>query len=154
MITHSIFLLLILTTPAVSTVAQTADQPKADAGQISASNDPAVEILTADLDPSDVATLQNTYLPRLASQIREAWLPLVPAKAKQPQLKQGKVAIVFHLAADGKVSTMRLTTPSGDVSLDRAAWGAITSSSPFPPFPPGMRANALDLRFNFRYNVN
>jgi len=47
---------------------------------------------------------------------------------------------------------MTLTSPSGDVALDRAAWGGITQSGPFPQLPAEFRGDYLALRFHFYYN--
>jgi len=41
---------------------------------------------------------------------------------------------------------------SGDVALDRAAWGAITGSNPFPPLPKEFPGQNLGLLFRFYYN--
>jgi len=38
------------------------------------------------------------------------------------------------------------------VALDRAAYGGITASNPFPPLPSEFRGSYLELRFNFFYN--
>jgi TonB family protein len=67
-------------------------------------------------------------------------------------MKQGKVAIEFAILKDGKVAGMALAGSSGDVSLDRAAWGGITNSNPFPPLPAEFRGQYLALRFRFYYN--
>ena len=53
---------------------------------------------------------------------------------------------------DGKASGMRLDATSGDVALDRAAWGGITNSNPFPPLPQQFGGQYLALRFYFFYN--
>jgi hypothetical protein len=47
---------------------------------------------------------------------------------------------------------MALAGTSGDVSLDRAAWGGITASNPFPPLPKEFGGSYLSLRFRFYYN--
>ncbi len=47
---------------------------------------------------------------------------------------------------------MRLVGQSGDIALDRAAWGGITASNPFPPLPSEFHGNYLALRFHFFYN--
>jgi hypothetical protein len=47
---------------------------------------------------------------------------------------------------------MKITGVSGDVSLDRAAWGGITASNPFAPLPSEYHAPYLALRFRFYYN--
>jgi hypothetical protein len=41
---------------------------------------------------------------------------------------------------------------SGDTALDRAAWGGITASNPFPPLPTDFGGQYLALRFRFYYN--
>ena len=67
-------------------------------------------------------------------------------------MKKGKVSIEFAIMKDGSVAGMRLVSPSGDVSFDRAAWGGITGSNPFPPLPSEFRGKYLALRFHFYYN--
>ncbi len=47
---------------------------------------------------------------------------------------------------------MKLVTSSGDVTLDRAAWGGITASDPFPSLPVEFKGEYLALRFRFFYN--
>ena len=47
---------------------------------------------------------------------------------------------------------MKLVAPSGDVAMDRAAWGGITSSVPFGPLPTEFHGPYLALRFRFYYN--
>jgi TonB family protein len=67
-------------------------------------------------------------------------------------MKKGKVSIEFAITKNGQVAGMRLVSPSGDISLDRAAMGGITSSNPFPPLPSEFRGEYLALRFHFFYN--
>ena len=50
------------------------------------------------------------------------------------------------------VADMRLVASSGDVALDRPAWGSITASNPFPPLPSEFTGPYLALRFRFYYN--
>jgi hypothetical protein len=40
---------------------------------------------------------------------------------------------------------------SGDVALDRPAYGSITASDPFPPLPPEFTGPYLELRIRFYY---
>ena len=47
---------------------------------------------------------------------------------------------------------MVLEGRSGDTSLDRAAWGAITGSS-YPPLPADFKGPFLELRAYFLYNM-
>ncbi len=48
---------------------------------------------------------------------------------------------------------MILEFPSGDVSLDRAAWGGI-KCAPYPPLPKDFKGSFLELRFGFYYNLD
>jgi hypothetical protein len=50
------------------------------------------------------------------------------------------------------VKEMVLKFPSGDVSLDRAAWGGIKFAS-YPPLPKDFKGPYLALRFGFYYNI-
>ena len=47
---------------------------------------------------------------------------------------------------------MRYVSRSGDVALDRAAYGGITASNPFQPLPGEFGGQYLGLRFTFFYN--
>jgi TonB family protein len=67
-------------------------------------------------------------------------------------MKKGKVTIEFAITKNGGVSGMTLVGPSGDISLDRAAWGGITASNPFPPLPTQFPGQYIALRFHFYYN--
>jgi TonB family protein len=92
------------------------------------------------------------YLDRVVDAVRRNWYTLIPEAARAPLLKRGKVAIEFAILPDGKVAGMKITGVSGDVSLDRAAWGGITASNPFAPLPSEYHAPYLALRFRFYYN--
>ena len=94
------------------------------------------------------------YLTRVVHVVRINWYNLIPEIARSPLFKQGKVSIEFAIMPNGSVAGMRLVGPSGDVSLDRAAWGGITGSSPFEPLPHEFHGPYLALRFNFYYNPN
>lgn len=53
---------------------------------------------------------------------------------------------------DGKVAGMKLVKSSGDVALDRAAWGGLVNSMPFPTLPAEFKGDYVLLRFTFAYN--
>ena len=84
--------------------------------------------------------------------VRANWYNIIPEVARPPIMKKGKLSIEFAILKDGKVAGMKLATGSGDVALDRAAWGGITASNPFPPLPQEFGGQYLYLRFNFFYN--
>ena len=92
------------------------------------------------------------YLQRVLHDVKVNWYTLIPESARPPLMKKGKVSIEFAIMKNGTVQGMRLSGPSGDVSLDRAAWGGITNSAPFPGLPSDFRGDYLLLRFNFYYN--
>jgi hypothetical protein len=94
------------------------------------------------------------YLSRVVHVVRINWYNLIPEVARPPLLKKGKVSIEFAIMPNGSVAGMQLVGPSGDVSLDRGAWGGITASNPFEPLPQQFHGPYLALRFNFYYNPN
>ncbi len=92
------------------------------------------------------------YLSRVLDAVRRNWYNLIPEEARPPLLKKGKLSIEFVILPNGKVAGMTLRSPSGDVALDRAAWGGITASVPFAPLPNEFHGPYLALRFHFFYN--
>jgi TonB family protein len=94
------------------------------------------------------------YMQRVIAATYRSWLPLIPESARPPLSRQGKVGIEFRINPDGSVKQMILRFPSGDVALDRAAWGGITGASPYPPLPKDFKGPYLALRFGFYYNIN
>jgi TonB family protein len=92
------------------------------------------------------------YLARVLHDVRMNWYNLIPEVARPPLMKKGKVSIEFAILKDGSIAGMQLDGPSGDVSLDRAAWGGITASNPFPPLPSEFGGQYLQLIFHFYYN--
>jgi TonB family protein len=95
----------------------------------------------------------NPYLQRIVYDTERAWWPIIPEIARPPLNKQGRVLIRFKILKDGSVKEMLLEGPSGDVSLDRAAWGGILGASPFPQLPKEFKGPYLELRFYFLYNI-
>jgi TonB family protein len=102
---------------------------------------------------SDTAGVDfEAYLSRVLQSIRMNWYNLIPEEARAPVFKEGNVSIEFVIMPDGKIAGMKVVGPSGDVELDRAAWGGITASAPFAPLPTEFHGPYLALRFRFRYN--
>jgi TonB family protein len=92
------------------------------------------------------------YLQRVLHDVKMNWYNLIPESARAPLMKKGKVTIEFAILKNGTVAGMRLVSTSGDVALDRGAWGGITGSNPFPPLPGEFGGQYLALRFAFYYN--
>jgi TonB family protein len=92
------------------------------------------------------------YLARVLHDVRENWYRIIPESARAPLMKKGKVSIEFAILKDGQVAGLQIVGTSGDVALDRAAYGGITASKPFPPLPAEFGGQYLALRFHFYYN--
>jgi TonB family protein len=92
------------------------------------------------------------YLQRVLHDVRLNWYNLIPEVARAPIMKKGKVTIEFAILKDGRIASLQTVASSGDVSLDRAAWGGIKGSNPFPPLPGEFGGQYLALRFHFYYN--
>lgn len=89
------------------------------------------------------------YLQDCLSKVRTNWYSLIP---ESDQLKKGRLAIEFSVLKDGRLANMKLASTAGDASLDRAAWGGITLSAPFPALPSAFNGPYLSLRVRFLYN--
>ena len=92
------------------------------------------------------------YLARVLHDVKENWYRIIPESARAPLMKKGKVSIEFAILKDGQVAGLQIVGSSGDVALDRAAYGGITASKPFPPLPAEFGGQYLALRFHFYYN--
>ena len=93
---------------------------------------------------------------RLKVEIYKHWYEVMPPSVFPPTYKKGKLTIEFAILKDGSVAGMKLVADSNDSALDRAAWGGITGSNPFPPLPPDFITNGgqyLSLRCTFMYNM-
>jgi TonB family protein len=93
------------------------------------------------------------YMTRIVKTVRQSWYNVIPPSVYPPVNKQGKVAIEFVIQKDGKVDKMKIDTFSGDLQLDRAAWGSISGSGPFPPLPKEFPGQILKLRLYYFYNL-
>ncbi len=94
----------------------------------------------------------SSYLSRVKQEIYDHWILLIPEAAYPPLRKSGKVMIQFAILKDGSVAALAIQGPSGDVSLDRAAYGGISASNPFPPLPQQFGGQFIGLRCIFYYN--
>ena len=109
----------------------------------------------------DLAVLSDTqgvdfgpYLQKVIRETYRTWYPLIPEEVNPPILKRGQCEIVFTILPNGRLQphAMILTGRSGDVALDRAAWGAIEGAD-YPPLPGEFHGPYLQLRFRFQYNL-
>ena len=96
----------------------------------------------------------NGWLQRWHRETMHTWDPLIPDEVNPPILKSGMVAIRFKVLPNGRLmdGSLVLEGRSGDVALDRAAWGALTGSN-YPPLPRDFHGPYLELRAFFLYNM-
>jgi TonB family protein len=92
------------------------------------------------------------YLQKLKQAVQQHWDPLIPPSAMRPELKSGMAVIRFAVIRDGRVVNTRVEQSSGDVALDRAAYGALIYSSPLPVLPLAFKGDVLQIRARFFYN--
>jgi TonB family protein len=92
-----------------------------------AHGDPSSSAATAQIE---LEVLNNTqgvdlrsYLQTVEKIIKIKWYNLIPESARPPIMKRGQVVIEFAILKDGKIAGMKLVSGSGDVALDRGAWG-------------------------------
>ncbi len=96
----------------------------------------------------------NSWLQHWHRETERTWDPLIPDEVNPPILKSGMVAIRFKVLPSGRLmdGSLVLEGRSGDVALDRAAWGALTGSN-YPPLPRDFHGPYLELRAYFLYNM-
>ncbi len=96
----------------------------------------------------------NSWLARWHWETERTWDPLIPDEVNPPIYKSGMVAVRFKVLPNGRLmdNSLVLEGRSGDVALDRAAWGALTGSN-YPPLPRDFHGPYLELRAYFLYNM-
>ena len=95
----------------------------------------------------------SVYLTRLTATVRRNWYALMPESARLGD--KGKVVLRLQVQKDG---TLPGQNPTVEVSsskkpLDRAAVGAIRSSTPFEHLPEAFPGPNIELRITFLYNL-
>ena len=96
----------------------------------------------------------SAWLQRWHHETQRTWDPLIPDSVNPPINRSGMVAIRFKVLPNGRLmeGSLVLEGRSGDVALDRAAWGALTGSN-YPPLPHDFHGPYLELRAYFLYNM-
>ena len=92
------------------------------------------------------------YMKSLRFTVQAHWNALIPEVALPPTSKSGTVTIELAVMKNGQVRGMKVVKSSGDLQLDRAAWGGITEAIPLPTLPSEFKGDYLKLRCNFIYN--
>jgi hypothetical protein len=97
----------------------------------------------------------NSYVRQTVIETEHTWGPLIPDSILPPLNRSGTVQIRFKILPNGRVmeGSMFLEGRSGDVAIDRSAWGAITGSN-YPPLPKEFHGPYLELRYLFLCNTD
>jgi len=93
----------------------------------------------------------NPYLSRVLHVVKQNWYTLMSESVSS---RKGKVVLEFSILKSGSVAGLKIISSSGDVLLDRPAFGSITASNPFPPLPKEFPGPYLGLSFTYYYNLN
>jgi TonB family protein len=92
------------------------------------------------------------YVIVMKEKINKRWVELMPKAALPPEMKSGVVILKFSILHNGKVMGLTVEEPSGDKSLDQAAFDALADSSPLPALPESFKGTYLSIRSHFSYN--
>lgn len=95
----------------------------------------------------------SPYIHGILHTIYGAWVGLMPAEARSPELVKGETEVRFTINPDGELVAMHLDARAKDEGLNRAAWGAITAAQRFPPLPADFKGPNLQLRVHFVVNM-
>jgi len=109
------------------------------------------ELITGETDkygPETRDYVHQIVLPK----IQTYWYSVVPVDANPPLLRRGCLTVRFEILKNGTVAALKYVTSSGYVAMDRAAFGAVAGSSPFPPLPEAFKGGGLTMQIRFLYN--
>jgi beta-lactamase regulating signal transducer with metallopeptidase domain len=117
---------------------------------------PRVELLTPVAESEHTAAMQEADL--IQQRARDLWMKAAPKGMNLPALRigpdtlsQSRTTIEFSVAWYGHLSDLALVHASGQVSLDRMAWGALTGID-LPHSVPGLPDKVLRYRITFAYD--
>ena len=86
------------------------------------------------------------YMRELQRRIKMNWDPPKGNESK-------RVILLFKIAKDGRLLSVRVSKSSGIQAADKAAIGAVEMTAPFKPLPPEFKGQSVDIQFTFDYNV-
>ncbi len=86
------------------------------------------------------------YMRELQRRIKMNWDPPKGNESK-------RVVLLFKIAKDGRLLSVRVSKSSGIQAADKAAISAVELTAPFKPLPPEFRGSSVDIQFTFDYNV-
>lgn len=86
------------------------------------------------------------YMRELQRRIKMNWDPPKGNESK-------RVVLLFKIAKDGRLLSVRVFKSSGVPNADKAALNAVELTAPFRPLPADFRGGSIDIQFTFDYNV-
>lgn len=86
------------------------------------------------------------YMRELQRRIKMNWDPPKGNESK-------RVVLLFKIAKDGRLLSVRVFKSSGIPNADKAALNAVELTAPFRPLPSDFRGSSIDIQFTFDYNV-
>ena len=86
------------------------------------------------------------YMRELQRRIKMNWDPPKGNESK-------RVVLLFKIAKDGRLLSVRVFKSSGIPSSDKAALSAVELTAPFKRLPPEFKGASIDIQFTFDYNV-
>lgn len=86
------------------------------------------------------------YMRELQRRIKMNWDPPKGNESK-------RVVLLFKIARDGRLLSVRVFKSSGLPNADKAALSAVELTAPFKPLPADFRGQSIDIQFTFDYNV-
>lgn len=86
------------------------------------------------------------YMRELQRRIKMNWEPPKGNESK-------RVVLLFKIAKDGRLLSLRVFKSSGIPSADKAALSAVELTAPFRRLPPEFKGSSIDIQFTFDYNV-
>lgn len=86
------------------------------------------------------------YMRELQRRIKMNWDPPKGNESK-------RVVLLFKIAKDGRLLSLRVFKSSGIPNADKAALSAVELTAPFRRLPPEFKGSSIDIQFTFDYNV-
>lgn len=86
------------------------------------------------------------YMRELQRRIKMNWDPPKGNESK-------RVVLLFKIARDGRLLSVRVFKSSGIPNADRAALSAVELTAPFRQLPADFKGASIDIQFTFDYNV-
>jgi protein TonB len=125
-------------------------------------NPEKVETLPEENTPAEVQLPSPGAIASRASTIA-TWRSIVQSKIKSAQRyparasarnEQGTVTVAFVLNRNGIVLSRNVVRSSGHAELDQEALAMIARAAPFPPFPPSITGETLNLPVPIEFKLH